>query len=78
MTIRVRTTTVGNPRCTLYYTYILLFGSEISGVLFGIIPVCSRLVVVIILCAYVHTPRVRGNRTAHLAADQILEGTTAR
>jgi len=31
-----------------------------------------RLVVVIILCAYVHTRRVRGNRTAHLAADQII------
>jgi len=63
--------TVSNPRCTLYVIRILYY-YYYSGVLFGIIPVYYRLAVVTILFAYAHTRRVRGNRTAHLAADQIL------
>jgi len=44
--------------CTHYYS------EPKSGVLFGIIPVYYWLVVVIILCAYVHTPRERKSHRA--------------
>lgn len=59
---RLKVILCGSAHYPILYTHY--YSEPKSGVLFGIIPVYYWLVVVIILCAYVHTPRERKSHRA--------------